>query len=121
MESARAYPKNIRKLMTKRGSGDAAWELYQHLLHGTGGVEANEDEARNREHMLQHSFEIRAAIQIQRAWRKYQIHLLAEQGREGGGDVFILVRTNDEPVSFRYHWQLTLYTYFEERGASASA
>jgi hypothetical protein len=71
--------------------------------------------------MLQHSFEIRAAIQIQRAWRNYQIHLLAEQGREGGGDVFILVRTNDEPVSFRYHWQLTLYTYFEERGASASA
>ena len=45
MESTRAYPKNIRKLMTKRGSGDAAWELYQHFLHGTGGVEANEDEA----------------------------------------------------------------------------
>jgi TPR repeat protein len=45
MESARAYPKNIRKLMTKRGIGDAAWELYQHFQHGTGGVEPNEHEA----------------------------------------------------------------------------
>jgi TPR repeat protein len=45
MESTRAYPQNIRKLMTKRGIGDAAWELYQHFQHGTGGVEPNEHEA----------------------------------------------------------------------------
>ena len=46
MESTRAYPQNIRKLMTKRGIGDASWELYQHFQHGTGGGRA--ERARGR-------------------------------------------------------------------------